>query len=45
MSEGSIIAPSPAISNAVYHAVGVRFMEIPITPEKILDGLKKKEEK
>lgn len=43
MSEGSQIAPSPAIANAVYHAVGVRINDLPITPEKILKGLKKEE--
>ncbi|MBW2609679.1 MAG: molybdopterin-dependent oxidoreductase [Deltaproteobacteria bacterium] len=40
MSEGSIIAISPAIANAVYNAVGVRIMDLPITPEKILKFLK-----
>ena len=40
MSEGCQIAPTPAIANAVYHAVGVRIKELPITPEKILEGLK-----
>ena len=30
----------PAIANAVYNAVGVRVDELPITPEKILRGLK-----
>lgn len=43
MSEGCQIAPTPAIANAIYHAVGVRIRELPITPEKILEGLKKKE--
>jgi xanthine dehydrogenase YagR molybdenum-binding subunit len=28
-----------AIANAVYHATGVRVRELPITPEKILEGL------
>jgi xanthine dehydrogenase molybdenum-binding subunit len=32
--------PAPAIANAVYNAVGVRFKEIPITARAILDGLK-----
>jgi len=30
-----------AIANAIYDAVGVRIREFPITPEKILDALKK----
>jgi len=40
MSEGAIIAVSPAIANAIYHAVGVRLKSLPITPEKVLEGLK-----
>ena len=44
MSEGCQIAPAPAIANAIYHAVGVRVKELPITPEKILEGLKAREE-
>jgi CO/xanthine dehydrogenase Mo-binding subunit len=42
MSEGAIIAVSPAIANAIYHAVGVRLKSLPITPEKVLEGLKGK---
>jgi 4-hydroxybenzoyl-CoA reductase subunit alpha len=45
--EGTQLSPAPAIVNAVYDAIGVDFMELPITPEKILDALeeKKKEKK
>ena len=32
-------SPIPAIVNAIYHATGVRFDELPVTPEKILRGL------
>jgi CO/xanthine dehydrogenase Mo-binding subunit len=32
-----------AIANAVYDAVGVRIRKLPITPDKILDGLREKE--
>lgn len=33
--------PVPAcIANAIYNAIGIRFMELPITPEKILKALK-----
>jgi CO/xanthine dehydrogenase Mo-binding subunit len=31
---------APAIGNAIYNAVGVRVLSLPITPEKILRGLK-----
>jgi 4-hydroxybenzoyl-CoA reductase subunit alpha len=40
--EGTQLSPAPAIVNAIYDAIGVDFMELPITPEKILDALKKK---
>jgi len=32
-------SPIPAIANAIYHAIGVRIDELPITPELILRGL------
>ncbi len=33
--------PSPAaVANAIYDAIGIRFTELPITPEKILKALK-----
>lgn len=35
--------PAPAIAHAIYNAVGVRFSELPITPEKILLGILNKE--
>ncbi|HEY5519429.1 MAG TPA: molybdopterin cofactor-binding domain-containing protein [Candidatus Limnocylindrales bacterium] len=35
-------SPIPAIVNAVYHACGVRVDSLPVTPEKILDGLRDK---
>jgi CO/xanthine dehydrogenase Mo-binding subunit len=34
--------PAPAIANAIYNAIGVRFSEIPINIRSILDGLEKK---
>lgn len=33
---------SPAIANAVFHAIGVRIKELPITPEKVLAALEEK---
>lgn len=32
--------PAPAIANAIFNAVGVRFSELPITTRAILMGLK-----
>jgi 4-hydroxybenzoyl-CoA reductase subunit alpha len=40
--EGTQLSPAPAIVNAVYDAIGVDFMELPLTPEKILDALEEK---
>src|SRR6056297_986249 len=42
VGEPTLIAASPAVANAVYDAIGVRIKELPITPEKILNGLEKK---
>jgi CO/xanthine dehydrogenase Mo-binding subunit len=36
-------SPIPAIVNAIYHAIGVRIDELPVTPEKILRGLDAKQ--
>ncbi len=36
-------SPIPAIVNAIYDAIGIRFTELPVTPEKILRGLEEKE--
>ena len=35
VSEIPIDGPAPLLSNAIYNATGLRFREIPITPEKI----------
>lgn len=40
VSEIGINGPLPAISNAIYNAVGVRMDSAPFTPEKILKALK-----
>jgi CO/xanthine dehydrogenase Mo-binding subunit len=40
-AEGVVTGMEPAIANAVYHAVGVRIKELPITPEKVLRALRR----
>jgi xanthine dehydrogenase molybdenum-binding subunit len=40
VGEDPIIAIGPAIANAVYDAIGVRFRHYPITPEQVLEKLK-----
>jgi putative selenate reductase molybdopterin-binding subunit len=39
ISEVPINGPAPAIANAVYHAIGVRFRKLPIRPEDVLREL------
>jgi hypothetical protein len=41
--EGPLNPVIPAIANAVYDAIGVRFDETPITADKILDALGKRD--
>ncbi|MDD4239651.1 MAG: xanthine dehydrogenase family protein molybdopterin-binding subunit [Desulfotomaculaceae bacterium] len=43
--EGAVQPTFPAIANAIYDAIGVRFYQVPITPEMILKALKEKKEK
>ncbi len=42
VGQGPLLPVMPALANAVYHAVGVRIDEVPITPEKILAALRAK---
>ncbi len=42
LGEGVAIPYPPAISNAIYNAVGVRIKELPISSEKLLRVLKEK---
>jgi len=40
IAEIGINGPLPAISNAIYHAVGVRLTRAPFTPERVLAALR-----
>jgi xanthine dehydrogenase YagR molybdenum-binding subunit len=42
VGEPPSIPPAAAIANAIFNACGVRFRELPITPDKILMGLAEK---
>jgi CO/xanthine dehydrogenase Mo-binding subunit len=39
VGEPSVCSVAPAISNAVYDAIGVRIYDLPLTPEKIVKAL------
>ena len=43
IGEAALNPVAAALANAVYDAIGVRFTEIPITPEKVLMALKEKQ--
>lgn len=43
VGEAVMIPYAPAVSNAIYHAVGIRINDLPLTCEKILKALKEKE--
>ena len=40
--EGTQLAPAPAIVNAISDAIGVEFHTLPVTPDMVLEALKKK---
>lgn len=42
IGEPTLIPVAPAIANAIFHAVGIRMTEIPITAEKLYLALKKR---
>jgi len=41
VGEAVLVPTAPAIANAVYDAVGARITSLPITPDKVLNALKK----
>ncbi|HEV2283104.1 MAG TPA: xanthine dehydrogenase family protein molybdopterin-binding subunit [bacterium] len=43
LGETTNVPVPPAIANAIFDAVGVRIKDLPITPDKVLDALKKRE--
>ncbi|MBT6149382.1 MAG: nicotinate dehydrogenase medium molybdopterin subunit, partial [Gemmatimonadetes bacterium] len=39
IGEPPTIPTSAAVANAVYHAIGVRLRDLPMTPDKVLRAL------
>jgi 4-hydroxybenzoyl-CoA reductase subunit alpha len=40
--EGPLIAILPAVGNALYDALGVRFTDLPITPDRVVRGIEQR---
>ena len=45
VGEPPLIPTAPAIANAAFHATGVRFLEAPLTPARVLAALAAKEDR
>ena len=45
VGEPLMVPGAPAIANAVYNAIGIRFTRMPITPDVVLAALKEKKER
>jgi 4-hydroxybenzoyl-CoA reductase subunit alpha len=45
VGQGPLLPVMPAVANAIYDAVGVRIHEIPITPDKVLKALERKDKR
>jgi CO/xanthine dehydrogenase Mo-binding subunit len=43
--QGPLLPVIPAFNNALYDAIGIRFDEVPVTPDKILRALERKEKR
>jgi len=43
VGEPAAAATAPAIANAIYDAIGIRFKELPITAEKVLKALRERQ--
>lgn len=43
VGEPALIPAAPAILNAIYDAIGIRFTEVPVTARKVVDALSKKQ--
>jgi len=40
VGEPGLVGVAPAVANAIFDAIGVRITELPITPEKVLNGIR-----
>ena len=40
--EGSLAAFLPALTNAIHDAIGIRFNDLPMTPDRVYEAIEKK---
>jgi CO/xanthine dehydrogenase Mo-binding subunit len=45
VGEATLVVTAPAIANAIYDAIGIRFHDLPIKPEKVWRAIREKTEK
>jgi CO/xanthine dehydrogenase Mo-binding subunit len=41
LGEPAMVPTAPAIANAIYDAIGIRFRQLPITREKVLEAIRR----
>jgi len=39
VGEIAVVPPMAAVANAIYHAVGVRMRELPMSPQRVLKAI------
>ena len=44
LGEPPCVGVAPAIANAIYNAIGIRFNRLPITPDQVLNALRQRSE-
>lgn len=42
IGEPALMPPAAGVSNAIYHAVGIRLKSLPMVPKKVIEALKKR---
>ena len=45
VGETGVFSPAPAIANALFDAVGVRILEMPLTPERVMRAIREAEKR
>ena len=45
LGEPAMVPTAPAIANAIYDAIGIRFHQLPITREKVFEAIRRQKKK